>query len=103
MYTIKLMNEFLHGPIWVYDDEGFIRRKFALIDSDEELQTLNEEAKQLYDSCYSFDDGNEACKFDEEKYKQNYTQMISIIEKIMARLDIINDGSFCVKNFIKLQ
>ena len=51
MYTIKLMNELLHGPIWVYDDEGFIRRKFALIDSDEELQTLNEEAKQLYDSC----------------------------------------------------
>ena len=73
-----------------------------MIDSDEELQILNEEAKQLYDSCYSFDDGNEACKFDEEKYKQNYTQMISIIEKIMARLDIINDGSFCVKNFIKL-
>lgn len=29
--------------------------------------------------------------------------MISIIEKIMTRLDIINDGSFCVKNFIKLQ
>ena len=25
MYTIKLMNEYLHGPIWVYDEEGFIR------------------------------------------------------------------------------
>ena len=22
MYTIKLMNEYLHGPIWVYDEYG---------------------------------------------------------------------------------
>ena len=36
MYTIKLMNEYLHGPIWVYDEEGFIRRKYPLIDSDED-------------------------------------------------------------------
>lgn len=35
MYTIKLMNEYLHGPIWVYDEEGFIRRKYPLIDNDD--------------------------------------------------------------------
>lgn len=53
MYTIKLMNEYLHGPIWVYDEEGFIRRKYPLIDNDDELRKLNEQARNLYDSFYS--------------------------------------------------
>ena len=26
MYTVKLINEYLHGPIWVYDEDGFIQR-----------------------------------------------------------------------------
>ena len=52
MYTIKLMNEYLHGPIWIYDEDGYIRRKYPLIDNNEELQRLNEQARKLYDSFY---------------------------------------------------
>jgi len=100
MITIKLMNEFLHGPVWVYDEEGFIIRKFDLIDNDSEIQKLNEKAKNIYDSCYSFDEGDEACVFDDKKYKENYPLMKSIGEKIVARLEEINDGSFQVENYI---
>ena len=37
MYTIRLANEFLHGPIWVYDEQGFIRGNFPLVTDDAEL------------------------------------------------------------------
>ena len=69
MYTIKLMNEYLHGPIWVYDEEGFIRRKYPLIDNDDELQQLNEQARNLYDSFYSFNKDDSACVFDFRRYR----------------------------------
>lgn len=29
MYKIKLMNEFLHGPIWIYDHDGRIPSQLA--------------------------------------------------------------------------
>lgn len=52
MYTIRLMNEFLHGPIWIYDQDETIRLKHSLISNDTILQNLNEEAATLYDSFY---------------------------------------------------
>ena len=81
MYTIKLMNEYLHGPIWVYDEEGFIKRKYPLIDNDDELRKLNEQARNLYDSFYSFNEDDSACVFDEDEYKAAYEEMIGIIKK----------------------
>lgn len=49
MYKIKLMNEFLHGPIWIYDENNLVRRKYPLVTEDELLMNLNEEAQRLYD------------------------------------------------------
>ena len=100
MYTIKLMNEFLHGPIWVYDEDGFIREKYPLIDNDEELKELNEKARNLYDSFYSFNDGESACVFDEEGYQAAYGEMCKIIEKIVQKLHTINDNDFVIEDHI---
>lgn len=100
MFTIKLMNEYLHGPIWVYDGEGFVRRKFDLVYDDVELRELNEKAQMLYDSFYSFNE-EEACVFDDDGYKAHHNEMLDIVNKILARLDAINDGSFVVENYIK--
>ncbi|MBR0383246.1 MAG: hypothetical protein IJH61_00985 [Eubacteriaceae bacterium] len=100
MYTIKLMNEYLHGPIWVYDEEGFIRRKYPLIDNDEELKALNEQARILYDSFYSFNEGESSCSFDESGYQASFDEMCGIIQKIVSKLQTINNGDFVVEDYI---
>lgn len=97
MYKIKLMNEFLHGPIWIYDEEGMIRRKYPLITDDKLLMELNEQARLLYDECYSFDVNEDPCEFDEVCYQKNYPKMKEIIGAIIDRLNVINDGSFEVE------
>lgn len=68
------MNEYLHGPIWVYDEEGFIRRKYPLIDS--------------------------ACVFDEDGYKAAYEEMIGIIKQIVQKLQSINNNDFVIEDYI---
>lgn len=100
MYTIKLMNEYLHGPIWVYGEEGIIRRKYPLIDSDEELKKLNEQARTLYDSFYSFNEDDSACVFDEDGYKAAYEEMIDIIKQIVQKLQSINNNDFVIEDYI---
>ena len=100
MYTIKLMNEYLHGPIWVYDEEGFIRRKYSLIDNDDELRQLNEQARNLYDSFYSFNEDDNACVFDEDGYNVAYEEMIGIIKKIVHKLQMINNNDFVIEDYI---
>ena len=87
------MNEYLHGPIWVYDEEGFIRRKYPLIDNDDELRQLNEQARNLYDSFYSFNENDSTCVFDEDGYKAAYEEMIGIIKKKGLHF-FLGDGFF---------
>ena len=94
------MNEYLHGPIWVYDEEGFIRRKYPLIDNDDELRQLNEQARNLYDSFYSFNENDSACVFDEDGYKAAYEEMIGIIKKIVHKLQMINNNDFVIEDYI---
>lgn len=96
------MNEYIHGPLWVYEDE-VCETDYPLIDSDNILQTLNEEAATLYDSFYDFDVGDEPCIFDDEGYKSAFPKMKKLIDKIKQRLNEINDGSFTVEDYITNQ
>ena len=89
MYTVKLMNEFLHGPIWIYDDDDVIISKYPLISDDPKLQILDEEAGTLFNSFYDFDVGDEPCVFDDEGYKAAFPKMKELIEKIKQRLNEI--------------
>lgn len=50
MYKIRLMNEFLHGPIWVLNSDGISVWKYPLIEQDAVLSELNQSAKELFDS-----------------------------------------------------
>lgn len=101
MYTIKLMNEFLHGPIWIYDEEKMIRRTYPLITDDEILMRLNEDARKLFDECYSFDKNDEPCSFSEVLYEKNKISIAKIVQEIIARLNEVNDGSFEIVNLIE--
>ena len=96
MYTIKLMNEFLHGAIWVYED-GVVS-SWEKIDNDAVLEELNKKTMQLYGSYYEFDSHGEACWFNKELEKSTKQEMLNLISKINARLNEINKGDFVVED-----
>lgn len=98
MYTVRLMNEFVHGPIWVLNSDGISVRKYPLIEQDSELTLLNEKAKQLFDSYYEFNSHDKPCWFNHDKEKAEKDIMLDLISRIKARLNEISDGSFNVED-----
>ncbi len=98
MFIVKLMNEFLHGVLWVCDDDD-ISTNYDLIYNDEELTKLNEETSNLFDSYYEFDSHDQACWFNEELERKTKDEMLELIRKIKIRLSEINDGSFKVEDY----
>ncbi len=101
MYTIRLMNEYLHGPIWVYNSDGIAKLRYpSIIENDPVLMELNEKAMEMYSGYYEFDSHDVACWFDEEQEKADKDIMLDIINKIKARLEEINDGSFVVEDYV---
>ncbi len=97
MYTIKIMNEFIHSPIWVYDD-GDIIDEPTLIANDTELQDLCNKAENMFSSYYEFDSHNEPCWFNYEKEKAEKNSMLELITNIKNRLNELNDGSYIVED-----
>lgn len=95
MFTIKIMNEFIHSPIWVYDEDGIIDEP-SLIADDVVLQSLCEKVEDMFASYYEFDSHGVACWFNHEKEKSEKEVMIDLIAQIKARLEEINDGSFVI-------
>ncbi len=101
MYTIKLMNEIWHGPIWVYGPDGIsFYENPSPIGDDPILCELNNRAMEMYDNYYEFDSHDVACWFNHEQEKADKDIMLDIINKIKARLDEINDGSFVVEDYV---
>ncbi len=97
MQTIKLMLDFLQGPIWISDVEtGKPMTGIELVDEDEQIRQLNYEIQDLYDSYYEFDSHDQACWFDEERERADKQRMLELLAKLNARLAEINDGSFIV-------
>ena len=100
MFTVRIMNEFLHGPVWVLDEEGISVSIGALplVEDDAIVQKLNKEAGSLFDSYYEFDSHGEACWFNEDKQRANAERMLALVSGLNARLAEINDGSFTVED-----
>ena len=98
MYTVKIMNEYLHGPIWVYNSNGISVRKYPLINDDPLLKVLNDKAMELFSGYYEFDSHDVPCWFNSEKEKLERNTMLDLISQIKERLEEINDGSFVVED-----
>lgn len=61
---------------------------------------MNEQARNLYDSFYSFNEDDNACVFDEDGYKVACEEMIGIIRKIVHKLQMINNNDFVIEDYI---
>ena len=100
---VKIQFDYLNGPIWkdkVNANTGKLITGIPCIDNDQELQSLNDEALGMFASLYSFNDGGESCRFDRDKYCQIKPQLLVIAERIISRLQIINDSSFVIADKI---
>ena len=93
------MNEYLHGPIWVYNSDGVPVWRYPLINDDPILSELNNQAMELFSGFYEFDSHDQACWFNHEQEKANKETMLVLIQRILARLDEINDGTFVVEDY----
>jgi hypothetical protein len=97
MKTLKIMLDYLFGPLW-RDTlvDGEVRTGIPVVDGDELLWAINDEISEIYCSYYEFDSHGQACWFNEEQEKKDKARMLELLGKLNTRLDEINDGSFVV-------
>ncbi len=91
------MNEYLHGALWVYEDDG-VPSYYDLIDEDEDLQRINNQIMELFSSYYEFDSHDMPCWFNKEQEKADKSKMLELLKQLNDRLNEINDGSFVVED-----
>jgi hypothetical protein len=96
MYTIKLMNDVFHGPIWIIGGNGAVKLHYTLVTDDEVIKSLSDEVDSLFASFASED----LYDFDKAGYKAAYPKMKELVNKIIKRLNEINDGSFTIEDEI---
>ena len=97
--TIKIMLDFLQGPIWLSDVEtGEPNTGIAIIDSDKTIKELNYKCAELFNSYYEFDSHNQPCWFNHEKEKADKEIMLDLISKLVTRLNELNDGSYIIED-----
>lgn len=100
MKEVKIQFDYLHGPIWkeVFDAKtGEWSTGIACIDNDDLLQRLNTEAQKPYESLFSFESGSNGCRFDSERYARIKSQLLTLAQTIVDRLNEINDGTYTLK------
>lgn len=96
---VKLMFDFLQGPIWTSDVEtGEPLTGINIIDEDKILPELNLRCSELYSECYEFDVDNNPCIFNKDTARKNKKEILELLGKLKNRLDEINDGSFYVED-----
>ncbi len=99
MRTVKLLLDYLQGPIWTSDVQtGKPCTGIAVVDNDEDLRKVNLEISNLYSSYYEFDSHGQACWFNEDQEKADKQKMLDLLGRLNVRLAEINDGSFEVED-----
>lgn len=98
MLTVRLMNEFLHGPLWVLGEDGisFSEEVLPAIERDSEVRELVKKIGEMYDAYYAFDSHDCACWFDEPRERAEASEMLDLAWCLYARICELNDGSFRV-------
>ncbi len=80
--VIKLMFDFMQGPIWISDFEtGEPLTGIDTIDNDNVIKNLNYKCSQMYTNYYEFDSHDQACWFNEEQQYADRFIMLDLLEK----------------------
>lgn len=101
MKKIKILNKFLHSPLW-YCDENDIEwdneKEFLVFINDKELQKISKNIETLFNGYYEFNSHNQPCWFNKEKAKNDKLKMLSLLKELNKRLNELNDGSFDIED-----
>ena len=93
---IKIQFDYSNGPLWkdkVNTKTGELKTGIPCIDNDREIQELNDKAAKMYDSLYSVENG-----FDSEEFEKIKPELRGLVERIIRRLLVLNDGTFEIEN-----
>ena len=97
MQTVKIMLDYLQGPIWTSDVEtGTPQTGIAVIDENEEIRQLNFKIQDLFDGYYEFNSHDQPCWFNKEQEKADKEKMLAMITELINLLNKVNDGSFVI-------
>lgn len=99
MDTITIKLDYGNGPVWKDCPDletGAMSTGISLVDNDETLSVLDDDAQRVYSSLYECDSDGEITGFDEKREVEMRDELIGLIAKIKARLDEINDGTYAV-------
>ena len=97
MQTVKIMFDYLQGPIWTSDVEtGTPQTGIAVIDENEEIRQLNFKIQDLFDGYYEFNSHDQPCWFNKEQEKADKEKMLAMITELINLLNKVNDGSFVI-------
>lgn len=97
---LKIKFDFAHGPVWkdIYNpNTKEWTTGISVIDKDSAINELNDTAEKEYSSLYVFDDYG-VPHFDNASYQNKKIGLLSLISKIIARANLLNDGSFIIKD-----
>lgn len=97
MKKLEIILEIGDGPVVpkYYDKKtDRLLTEIDVVDNDEYIQKLNNEIQDLYSSYYKINYNDEPVYFDKEQEKKDKYKMLDLLEKLMKRLDEVNDGSF---------
>ena len=98
MFKLKIINEFIHSPIWIYEKDSIVDEP-SIIANDEVLKNLCDKVENMFSSYYEFDSHDVPCWFNQDKEKAEKGKMLDLINRIKKRLNEINDGSFTIEDF----
>ena len=95
--------ELVFGPIQKFkeNEKRELITGIENIDKDEILQNLDKEINDLWCSLWSKDSNSPSgIHFDEVKEKELASQLLEMINKLIDRLNEINDGSYEIEDMI---
>ena len=93
--TIRIMLDFLAGPIW-FSEPDCLYTGIPVLDNDDVLLKLNNKICDMYSSYYEFDSHDQGCWFDTEREKAEKDEMLDLLTQLIDRLNELNDGSFVI-------
>lgn len=97
MQTVKIMLDYLQGPIWTSDVEtGNPQTGISVIDESEEIRQLNLKIQEIFDGYYEFNSHDQPCWFNKEQEKADKDKMLAMITELIGLLNKVNDGSFVI-------
>lgn len=99
MITIRLLLDYDEGPIWPNISNPYTFEKSSgvkKIDDDEIVNKISRQMSDMYDNYFEFNTHNVSCWFNSNKFKEEKNIMLDLLDKLKARLNEINDGTYII-------